>query len=125
MIQHIPPEQMARYQRGARARLAQTQHDLTQRRARAWDVAREAARILIEEFGATRVVVYGSVAHGQWFRQHSDIDLAAEGIPHKLFWRAWVALDKLGPEFEINLIDCNEATDVLRESIAREGVELC
>ncbi len=43
----------------------------------AWEVAYRAARLLRERFGATRVVVFGSLAHRAWFRPWSDIDLAA------------------------------------------------
>lgn len=115
---------MADYIRGARARHAREQQTLRERRARAWVVAREAARILKDEFGAACVVVYGSVAHGHWFHKDSDIDLAAEGIAPKDFFRAWAALDRLGSEFEINLIDMADAREPLRASIAQEGVEL-
>ena len=43
--------------------------------------ASEAADLLKREYGATRVVLYGSLAHGAWWSATSDIDLAAEGTP--------------------------------------------
>jgi len=120
----IPPEKMEIYKQSARAREASRKQAVIQRRESAWTVAREAAGILKEEFGATRVVVFGSLAHGAWFNSRSDIDLMAEGIPPNAFWRAWCALDRLGSQFEIDLVVGESVTGRLRDEIEREGVEL-
>jgi tRNA nucleotidyltransferase (CCA-adding enzyme) len=53
---------------------------MAQRKKEAWDLAKNAAHLLRKEFGAERVVVFGSLAHGQWLTPWSDIDLAAWGI---------------------------------------------
>lgn len=45
--------------------------ELSLRRDRAWEVARKAAIILKERFGATRVLVFGSLAHRAWFTPRS------------------------------------------------------
>jgi uncharacterized protein len=79
---------------------------------------------LKEEFGATRVIAFGSLAHGAWFGPHSDVDLAAEGIPPEAFWRAWCAPDRLDPTFDIDLTAIESATDRLRDEITRHGVAL-
>jgi uncharacterized protein len=84
----VAPEAMARYRRGALAREEAHRRETELRRAAAWDLAHRAARLLREEFGATRVVAFGSLAHGAWFEPRSDIDLAVEGIPVEAFWRA-------------------------------------
>ena len=63
----IPPEKMAAYKRTARLRQAQREQEMAERRQRAWQVARQAARMLKEEYGATQVFVFGSLAHGAWF----------------------------------------------------------
>jgi len=55
--------------------------------ARAWEQARQAARVLRERFGATRGVVYGSLAH-KWYSEHSDSAIAVWGIAPKEFYRA-------------------------------------
>ena len=49
------------------------------RRRKAWFVAERAAQLLREQFGAQRVVVFGSLAHEKGFGRWSDIDLAAWG----------------------------------------------
>ena len=54
---------------------------LRRRREEAWGVARAAATVLRARFGATRVVVFGSLTRPAQFTRWSDIDLAAWGIP--------------------------------------------
>ena len=120
----IPPEKMKAYIESARAREAVQKQAAMQRREAAWAVARQAAGILKSEFGATRVVVFGSLSHGAWFNARSDIDLLAEGIPPDLFWRAWCALDRLGSQFQVDLVPGETIAGRLREEVEREGVEL-
>jgi predicted nucleotidyltransferase len=95
-----------------------------ERREAGWAAARRAAGLLKGDYGATRVVVFGSLAHGHGFGRHSDIDMAAQGIAPALFWRAWASLDHVAPGFEINLVDFETATASLRAAIEREGVDL-
>jgi predicted nucleotidyltransferase len=120
----IAPEAMARYRRTAQARELARRHETEGRRQAAWSVARQAARVLREAFGATRVIAFGSLAHGAWFGPCSDIDLAVEGVPADVFWRAWVALDRVDPAFEIDLVAIESAPDRLRDEIASQGVAL-
>ncbi|MCB0003256.1 MAG: nucleotidyltransferase domain-containing protein [Anaerolineae bacterium] len=115
---------LSAYKRAAVLREQQRRQFASDRRAAAWLVARKAGALLTNEFGANRVLVFGSLAHGHWFGPRSDIDLAASGIPADLFWRAWSALDAIGSSFEINLIALETATASLRTTIEEEGVEL-
>lgn len=120
----VSPEALAQYRRAALAREAARRQDAERRREAAWDIARRAARLLREEFGATRVLAFGSLAHGAWFGPRSDIDLAVEGIPAGAFWRAWCALDRLGSTAEIDLIALESAPPSLLAEIAQHGVAL-
>ena len=124
MIKPYSQEQLAAYKRTAREREQARKQADAERRLAALDVAHQAAALLKSEYGATRVVVYGSTAHGCWFNSESDIDLIAAGIPAKLYWRAWNAIDALTPEFEVNLVDWEDATPALLESVEREGIVL-
>lgn len=117
-------EDMEVYRQAAMAREAARRWALALRRERAWDIARRAAYILKEDFGAQRVLVFGSLAHGAWFHDHSDIDLAVEGIAPELFWKAWCALDQLGSDIEINLVPTESAKDALRHEIREKGLEI-
>lgn len=63
-----------------------------ERRARALELARRAARLLRERFGVEQVVAFGSLVHIEWFSRWSDIDLAAWNIPADQFFRAVAAV---------------------------------
>jgi predicted nucleotidyltransferase len=120
----ITPEQMEEYRRGAREREARQRAADDQRQQEARLAAQAAAQLLKEQYGATRVILFGSLAHGAWFHARSDIDLAVAGIPAGSFWRAWCALDTLRVPFEINLVAIEEAPERLLASIRQEGINL-
>jgi predicted nucleotidyltransferase len=124
MTTTIAPEAMARYRRTALEREGAHLRETERRRQAAWTLARRAARLLCEEFGATRVVAFGSLAHRAWFEPRSDIDLAVEGIPPQMFWRAWGALDRLAPDVDFDLIAIESAPTRLRDEIGQQGVAL-
>ena len=91
---------------------------------RAWEVARTAAELLRERFGATRVVVFGSLAHDEWFTRWSDIDLAAWGIPPDAFFRAVAVVTGLSAEFKVDLVDPEDCRPDVHQAIDREGVAI-
>jgi predicted nucleotidyltransferase len=92
----------------------------------AWDVARKAARLLQEQFGATRVVVFGSLVRRAWFAPWSDVDLAVWGLPAEKFYRAIGAVHDFGAEaeFKIDVIEPAECSREMVHSIQTEGIEL-
>ena len=120
----ITPERMQAYKEGARARKSHRMQEIEDRRQRALEVASEAARELKTKFGATSVILYGSLAHGNWFSARSDIDLAAAGIAPEQFWRAWCALDRIDRTLEIELIALESAPGPLLRQIMQEGITL-
>lgn len=120
----IDPQTMAAYRHGAAQREERKRLANQQRRQAAWSVARQAAAVLKEQFGASRVVVFGSLVHGLWYGPHSDIDLAAEGISPGEFWRAWCAIDRIDPAYEVDMIALESATPSLRAAIEQEGLAL-
>ena len=42
--------------------------------------------MLYQDFGATQVAVFGSLAERNWFTQLSDIDIVAWGMPNEAYW---------------------------------------
>lgn len=81
-----------------------------------------AAVDILKEYGAKRVLLFGSVARGE-HHSLSDIDLACEGIaPDKFFKALGRLLSTLGRS--VDLIDLKEVKETLRNRIAREGVLL-
>jgi predicted nucleotidyltransferase len=120
----IAEEEMAAYQATARKRKAQEEQALARRQERAWALAQQAANLLRERFGATRVVVFGSLAHEKAFTPWSDVDIAAWGIRPEDTWRAVGAVMDLDAEMEINLVDVSSARPSVLAAIEREGLDL-
>jgi predicted nucleotidyltransferase len=100
------------------------QEPTLERSDKAWTVARTAADLLRRRFGATRVVVFGSLTHREWFTPWSDIDLAAWGIPPDVFFGAVAAVTGLSDEFKVDLLDPQDCRPALRRAIEQEGVAL-
>lgn len=97
---------------------------VSERWERAWRVARAAAKVLREQFGATRVVAFGSLAHRDGFTLWSDIDLAAWGISPGAFYRAVAVVTGISPEFKVDLVAPEDCQPTLRRVIEREGIVL-
>lgn len=93
------------------------------RRQEAFNVAGKAAQILRGQFGASKVVVFGSLALGEVSRW-SDIDLAAWDIPPDRFYAAVAAVTNLSQTFQIDLIDPKSCKPSVQEILELEGIEL-
>ncbi len=116
----LTPEQWQTY----RPRVRTDEEQAVKRWERAWKVARTAATLLREEFGAGRVVVFGSLTHRAWFTPWSDIDLAAWGIAPDAFYRAVALVTGLSSEFEVDLVSPEDCRPALRRAIMQKGVDL-
>ena len=120
----ISPQEMARYRATARRRAAQRQQSLFVRRQRALAVAQEAAALLKAKYGAERVVCFGSLARGEPFSQHSDIDLAVWGLEELVLYRAIAQLLDLDPTISIDLLRGETLSANLLRVIETEGTSL-
>ncbi len=118
------PEEMAVYRATARRRQEREQQELARLQEQAWQAARRAAKLLKERFGATRVVVFGSLVHKDCFTRWSDVDVAAWGIRPEDTFRAIGAVMDIDAEPEVNLVDVGACRPSLLATIEREGVEL-
>jgi predicted nucleotidyltransferase len=116
--------QAALYRRTARERWQAQQRARAERFDRAWVVARAAAEMLRDRFGARRVVLFGSLTDRDRFRLTSDIDLAAWGIKSIEFYTAVAAILDFSGEFKIDLVDPESCRATLRQAIEQEGIEL-
>jgi predicted nucleotidyltransferase len=85
-------------------------------------MAHKAADMLKAEFGAQRVVLFGSVLYPELFHARSDIDLAAWGVQH--YFTAVAHLLDLDPDFSFDLIPAEDARPGILELIEKEGLEL-
>ena len=104
-----------------------TQEDkkrLARRYDQAWRLARRAASLLRNQYGASQVIVLGSLAHAAWFNAWSDIDLAVWGIPPERFYAAVAAVTGLSPRFKIDLVDPESCRSDLLQTIEKEGINV-
>ncbi len=122
MTLQISPSQLEIYRRTAREREADLRRQVAERREHAWNLAHQAAQILKEEFGASRVVVFGSLIHPDKFHFHSDIDLGVWDI--KDYFRAVARLMDLDPQIEFDLVPVEDARPGILAVIEQEGKAL-
>lgn len=115
----LTPNELKLYNPGGKHVHWQTQ----ERQKQAWEVAREAVRLLRDRFGADRIVVFGSLTNPDWFTPWSDIDIAAWGIPIDQFYRAVAVVAGISQDFEVNLVDPDNCRESLRQIIEREGID--
>ena len=119
----LTPEAMSVYRATARRRHEKEQQERARREEQAWALARKAAALLREQYGATRVVVFGSLTHAGMFTLWSDVDIAAWGIEPEDTLRALGAVLYLDAGIQVNLVDVNTAPVELIIAIDHEGIE--
>src|SRR5512136_167879 len=73
--------------RTLRERSAQRQARADLRAQRLCELLPRATRLLMDRYGASRVVLFGSLALGS-YSEKSDVDLAVEGMPSPLYFSA-------------------------------------
>lgn len=122
----LSPDEWALYDPASmiQHRQAAEQKLLARRQRQALQAARRAARLLRGEFGAAKVVVFGSLAASGHFTRWSDIDMAAWGIPAERYYAAVAAVTGMSARFKIDLIDPENCSPGLRAAIERDGVIL-
>jgi predicted nucleotidyltransferase len=121
---NLTPEKIARYRESANKRFQRENADNELRRERAWQEAKRASLILKKQFGATRVVVFGSLVRKAGFTRWSDVDIAAWGIAPEDTFSAIGVISELDSDVAINLVDVNTARTSLIEVVERDGIEL-
>jgi predicted nucleotidyltransferase len=97
---------------------------LAERRAKALELAKRASSILRQQYGAKRVVVFGSLSRTEAFTAWSDIDLAAWGIAPDDFFSAVAAVTGLSSDFKMDLVEPDTCRKAIRSSIQEHGMEI-
>lgn len=118
----IEAEKLARYRETARQRQAKARQEMLARREQAWTVARQAADLLRQRFDVDKVVLFGSLARGDMFHAHSDVDLAVWGLAEAEYLRAVSSLLDLDGSIDIDLVRIEEAKPALRRHVEMEGM---
>ncbi|MEK6607740.1 MAG: nucleotidyltransferase domain-containing protein [Myxococcota bacterium] len=109
------------YVGGLRRREMERDRARSRLRQRWLAAATQAARILTDEFGARRVVLFGSVARGD-VHEASDVDLWVEGIAPDRFFEAAGRLVAILPR--VSLVPAEASHPLLRERALAEGIPL-
>jgi len=90
-------------------------------RAATLAAVRECCRRFANEFSCTRLWIFGSLVTGRFHRQ-SDIDIAAEGLPDSLFFKAHAYLMRCLPAgHEVDLKPFEALAASVRQRIETEG----
>lgn len=122
-----PLDEKTRGQIVARVLAEQKQRELKrnlmkERQQQGLEVARRSAQILKQEFGADRVVLFGSMLDHERMWWGSDIDLAVWGLPSEDFFKAGAAIER-GHNFAIDLVEIQSAKSHILNAI-EQGQEL-
>lgn len=108
--------------------ISQRQHvgknQLDARWEQAKSLASEAADVLRKDFGATKVILFGSLLNRAWFTTWSDIDLAAWGISKEQYFAAVAFVTGMSKDFKIDLVDPETCRPNLLEVINQDGIEI-
>ena len=91
---------------------------------RAWQTAHRVATMLYEDFGATQVAVFGSLAGQEWFSKGSDIDMAVWGLPSDTYLDALWETRNFSPEFKIDLINFHSTKGRFRKRIQNQAISV-
>jgi predicted nucleotidyltransferase len=90
-------------------------------RSEAQELAGRCSQLLREQFGAKRVILFGSAAGDAPWHSQSDLDLAVEGLAPADYWPALTACsDLLPPGLELDLILMESAWPELRARLEGE-----
>jgi len=122
----ITGDEWLAYDMGAAVRRRQASVDpqVQERWQQAQQLARDAAQRLHKDFGARRVVLFGSAVEQSLFTRWSDVDLAVWGVPPDQFYAAVAAVTSLRVEIPVDLVDAEQCSEDLKRAIEQEGVEL-
>ncbi|NJL59682.1 MAG: nucleotidyltransferase domain-containing protein [Desulfobacteraceae bacterium] len=120
----ISPEKMAEYRRTARKKQMKIRFETDQRRANALGVARKASELLKTTYRVKQVFLFGSLSRDGVFDDHSDIDLAVEGLDEQKYYKALARLSDLDMSSDIDLLMLEYAPPELLKIILNEGKKL-
>jgi uncharacterized protein len=124
MREPISAEKMVQYRHTAQARWQAEQEQRHLRRARAWELAQQAATMLKSEFAVEKVVLFGSLLHPDRFTLYSDVDLAAWGLTSQTWLKAITAVYLLADDIPLNLVDVAMCTPEFVTAVEQNGVTL-
>ena len=87
---------------------------------RAWHTAHKIAAMLYEDFGASQVAVFGSLAEEYYFSKWSDIDIVVWGIPNDKSLRALSVASDISRLFKVDLVIFENCEEKFQERISKQ-----
>lgn len=93
-------------------------------KAQVWQLVHEAAALLREKYGATRLGVIGGLVKPKPLNFWDEITIVAWNLPLGQMGKAYVAVSEFSELFYLHLIDAEDATDIQLNAIASELVEI-
>ncbi len=91
---------------------------------RAWKVAHHLAAVLYQDYGATKVGVFGSLTTPECFTENSDIDIVVWGTTYDKCLDALWGTEDLSTEFKIDIIDSESINRLFRQRILDEAIPI-
>ncbi|RKU33671.1 hypothetical protein C6496_21410 [Candidatus Poribacteria bacterium] len=91
---------------------------------RAWQTAYQVATLLYEAFGATQVVVFGSLTEPMSFTKESDIDIAVSGLSNDDYDKAWSKIFDFDSEFKIDITNFDRSKGLFRDRIKTQAIPI-
>ena len=119
----LSPEELAAYRQRLDLHLQNRKVDEALLR-RAWQTAHQVAAMLYEDFDATQVAVFGSLAQGTWFSKSSDIDVVVWGLSGGTYLDALWETRNFSPEFKIDLVNFHSAKGRFRDRIQSQAIQV-
>lgn len=108
-----------------KARFAEDEEKRHRLFEKAREAAKKSAKALIEEFGAEKVYLIGSLTSEDDFTEHSDVDIAVSGLKAEKYFKALSFIWGLFPKgIEVDLIPLEDADEYVKEKVLTEGVIL-
>ena len=117
----MSPEELAACRRHLEQQWATRRVD-TALLQRAWETASQIAAMLYQDFGASRVAVFGSLAEREWFTPRSDIDIAVWGLSDAAYCDALGKTTGFSPEFQIELVNFEATKGLFRQRIQQQAI---
>ncbi|HEY9646199.1 MAG TPA: nucleotidyltransferase domain-containing protein [Chroococcidiopsis sp.] len=118
MIQPFVPNAEPSTEPSTKPSINECTRQLEQRRQQAWAIAQHCEQVLQKQFGAERVIVFGSLAGHSIWHQDSDLDIAVAGLSDQRWLQAYDYLQNLAPDWlKIDLVRLETVNPLIRDRI--------
>jgi len=93
-------------------------------KAQVWQLVHQAAKLLREQYGATRLGVIGDLVKPDPLNFWSEITLIAWNLPSPVIRKPYLAVSELSESPKIHLLEVEDATPTQQQAIASESIEI-